>query len=179
MSCGENCNCKKLETGSKFFLVCFDAIFYKKILNSTKNDELNFGSDSEEDFDNMMGIIPNAMEKNGKKVIPVLMPGHGTMFSNSGLFLPFEAENWFKFHTKCDDIAIKFVREITEEEFKLDQKMRVQNETPQLLDYNTSQEIDDLIGNVEKGKLNVHVDPMSEQLDPLAGLFKDPFTDEE
>lgn len=164
-------------------MVSFDAIFYKPIpkLGQSKDDDFKVESEEgpEEDFENVLDQLPQAMEKKGKKVIPVIMPGHGTMFSGSGMFLPIEAENYFKFFTKCDEIAIKFVREISEEEFKLDQELRQKQDLPQPLDYNTSQEIDDLIGSVEKGRLNVHVDPNSEKhVDPFAEMFEDPFKEE-
>lgn len=163
----------------KYYFVSFDAIIYKELPKSPDKDiGIGLDDDSEGDLEEVMKNLPG-IKKNGKNVIPIMMPGHGMMYSRNGMFLPIEAETYFKFFTKADEIAIKFVRDASKEEFELDMKQRELIEQPKPLDYKTSQEIDDLIGEVERGRLNVHVDPTSEKNeDPFADLFKNPFDED-
>lgn len=96
------------------------------------------------------------VEVNGKKGF--FIPGQFTtcIKTPSGLFVPSFIEDSVRQEMGLEECFITFAREITEQDFQADVEYRTNKNKPDALPSSVENEINDLIGRVEKGNLNVY-----------------------
>jgi hypothetical protein len=78
------------------------------------------------------------------------------MKSPSGLFVPSFVEDSIRQEMQLEECYITFAKEISEQEYVADAEYRRSRNKPESLPSSVEDEINDLIGRVEKGNLNVY-----------------------
>lgn len=145
-------------SNTKYYYVSASCVRFIEIpgLANEKEDDHN-GLPFENNSPDADNYSPKFQERGGKKVFPMVMVASTIYPALNGLFVPASVEAILKAQTGSDEVSINMIRELSEEEYEADKKVRqAQKEfaaSGNKLPNSVSSEIDDLIERASSGQL--------------------------
>jgi hypothetical protein len=135
-------------TNDKYFFISASGV---------KNFDIGMMTDDDEsDIDKLLNEASGAKRPSGK--LPVTINRSLVITAKNGLFVPAAIESKLKLLYGLDDCVITFIREMTQEEFDLNQKVIADQSKPVPLGGSVVAELEDLLNRASSGDLSVTSD---------------------
>lgn len=145
-------------SNTKYFYVSASCVRFIEIpgLANEKDDDHN-GLPFENNSPDADNYSPKFQERGGKKVFPMVMTASTIYPALNGMFIPASVEAILKAQTGSDEVSINMIRELSEEEYEVDKKVRQAQkefaESGNKLPNSITSEIDDMCERAGAGKL--------------------------
>lgn len=110
-------------------------------------------NDDESDIDKMLNEASGAQKPSGK--LPITLNRSLVITAPNGLFVPAAIENKLKLMYGLDECVITFMREMSKEEFDMNNKVMSEMSKPTPLGTSVLSELEDILSRASSGELSV------------------------